>query len=510
MDIEYHSNNARDILDKSRNLIASQDEIKNIYKDVNFISKRITSAINKKLDEIENSYSSTEKLKNDVAILSDIRDLLSIRANDIKVIRSILKNYPDVLNLINLVTSTTNYSEKKSNLKQLNEEVHKIINSKSLSPEQTNSLKLLEFSIKNTVLELQKYKTKVASDFILKSKNPSKTFRDEFSKGNLNIVKDFVKYEALDTLGSSKLTPTGVTELGNPKSTAAVEQVVPFLLDNLKETFGNLEKFNIIKKGDETIIQIKEKNQVIDLSLEDWINADLSKITLTSNQLDNYKNFLLNQSYFKPLKPNSSVIPTPEYFIEQEKLHGLFPQGSQIEYSEKLAINVYTGNAYNNINMTMKGLINSLSPTQVQEAMIHSIVVNQALTKLPGFVDPTGSKYNWRGEGMGFKNYGALDFIANIITGGKMVVASNSLTSSSREKPSNTFFNKNSPACQLIKSDKLAKDVSPYSQYPKERERLIPRCLFVYYGFATLPDKEGRPLTVFLSQAVPAGSTSES
>jgi hypothetical protein len=165
--------------------------------------------------------------------------------------------------------------------------------------------------------------------------------------------------------------------------------------------------------------------------------------------------------------------------------------GRQLSYAEKLAINIYSGDGYQNANRILRGCTTNakganMSSSELKEAMAHAVTFAQTFPKLPDFVDQ--SQRRWRGELAGEMRR---DQLIAMIDRGEHVVDNYSFTSVSyaetenaSEGPSRSFFKEKSPWGTVFTEPVGGKLITPWSQYQTgEREVVLSPGQFYFEGY---------------------------
>ncbi|WP_133135196.1 hypothetical protein [Legionella rowbothamii] len=285
---------------------------------------------------------------------------------------------------------------------------------------------------------------------------------------NPNVTKHFEKGNVVDVIDSFKQLNNQAARDYSPALGPLPKTDYTFLFEELTRRLMAGEPFTYEKAEDNNNI-IRFKNKVYNLT-EIIAYANLDHLTFTQNDLDQYAGYCQNTSIVRPENEHEEY-PTEEYFEQQnKKAGGVF---SDMHYGEKLALNVYSTNYYNEMNPLLRGYYNfaKKSPDQIRDVIVHSAMCGQALARAPNkTIDGT-----FRYESV----YNA-DLLANRIKiaqeGGAEVVRG---FISTGEEPALPFKDK----VAITYTGLVGKYVGPLSRFPTEKEFLIPPTQMTYEGY---------------------------
>lgn len=286
---------------------------------------------------------------------------------------------------------------------------------------------------------------------------PNPNVTEHFEKGNVVDVIDTFKH--LNNQAARDYMPT-LGPLPKTNYTLQFEELTRRLMAG--------EPFTYEKATDNSNL-IRFRNKVYNLT-EIIAYANLDHLTFTQNDLDQYVEYCQNTSNVRPENEHEEY-PTEEYFEEQnKKAGGVF---SDMHYGEKLALNVYSTNYYNEMNPLLRGYydFSDKTPAQIRDVIVHSAMCGQALARAPNkTIDGT-----FRYEGV----YSAdlLDKRIKIAQEGGAEVVRGFI--STGEEPALPFKNK----VAITYTGLVGKYVGPLSRYPTEKEFLIPPTQMTYEGY---------------------------
>lgn len=221
-----------------------------------------------------------------------------------------------------------------------------------------------------------------------------------------------------------------------------------------------------------TCVQAEDKSTVIKFNRGQEYNlteivahANLDHLTFSQSDLAQYEQYCENVSQVKPQNEHSEY-PTEEY-IKSIDPKGVF---NDMHYAEKLALNIYSTNYYNEMNPFLRGYYNfkNKTPAEIKDVIIHSAMCGQALAQAPN-MDLDGS---FRYEGVYDK--AQLEQRIKIAEEGGAEIVRGFI--STGEEPALAFKNKVAITYTGLKG----KYVGPLSRYPTEKEFLIPPTQMTY------------------------------
>lgn len=137
-------------------------------------------------------------------------------------------------------------------------------------------------------------------------------------------------------------------------ASAELSEIITELLQGKKPAV-----FSYSKK-DGLAVQIGDKTHNISLLLE---TADLSQLMIDRAAMENYSKILVQNKDFKqPYLPNYSRMPTEQNFRNRDQKNDL----ENLSYAEMLAINIYTTEAYDQINNFLRGSMRDIDTAAKQ------------------------------------------------------------------------------------------------------------------------------------------------
>lgn len=316
-----------------------------------------------------------------------------------------------------------------------------------------------------------------------------------FAEGDKNIqaIKNYIKLgtEARDIV---------IGAAGNKPSPE--NEKVQKIFNSLIQDFDKVE-VEIITKTNESGIEeplikfIMPNKKSICLDEQTFQQIDFSKIDISPTQLVAYEGLVTGNKVMYRATKNK------DYFEENEIKNDGKPC-QQISNAHKLAINVYTGNAFDPINNFMRGNIKlaaGSNPAILKEALLDAVVCTNALKKLDDYVPPNKEEqaYFWRGEGSTFRRYGMLQKYKDAVDQGGMYISNQSFTSSSYTMPNQNFFNENSAAGILIKGC-LGKKIINWSEFgDQEREVVFPPMHLKINAYKEVTTEKNKTITFFIA-----------
>lgn len=311
--------------------------------------------------------------------------------------------------------------------------------------------------------------------------SPITLHSDAFARGALEEVKAFVK-------GSGRLGVIQRPVYGPiQKSSATI---------NAEQMFNDLctdfEHAVVENDCNEVTITIKGTSYNLSHILP---LVEYDHISLSKEALDEYKKLLTtNEILYKPAyqgQSSPSCGPTEyeafeAYFEKNGYVEPADPE-FRLDMAEKLALNVYTMDAYNIINRVMRTQFDqavqknrqlsssSMSSnekfcTTIKEALVHAAVISSALKKLPDYSSQAGSqKYVWRVE------YDSADFVCRerqkAVAMGGTVGPCLGFLSASHSNPS--FLSMGKITAGFLIENRKGKNISFFSYLPGEKEILF-------------------------------------
>lgn len=286
------------------------------------------------------------------------------------------------------------------------------------------------------------------------SKTPQAMLIDSFNAGKVNDVVD--SFKQLNKEITNYLPEMG--PLPKLSYTYQYELLVRKFL--AKEVF--------------VCVSDKENNQIVTFMDGSQFNvteiithANLDHLEFNSVDLINYENYCEQSSIVKPADKYGEY-PSEQYFQDADT-EGLF---KDVSYGEKLAINLYTTNYYNEINPLLRGYypFSNKEPQQIRDVLVHNALCGFALSKTKA-VNIDGA---FRYEDIYSKE--VLDNRIKISEQGGAEVVRGFI--SSGIKPAQVFESK----VAITYTNLKGKYIAPLSHFPDEMEFLIPPTQMTYEG----------------------------
>lgn len=253
-----------------------------------------------------------------------------------------------------------------------------------------------------------------------------------------------------------------------------------FDLENIANAF--LDPKNKIScrynsKGD---LEVKVNHQIYNLS-KILQYADFEQLQLDDNKLEHYPKFLQEEAKTKPeilLNAEKNIFPTSENFSNRD------PEGkfNYLSYSEKLAINVYTGKSYSTINSFLRNngkmteftkLSSEKLTTEIKEILLSTCIASSGLSKFDSSKIEQKKEELYRFEDsskmMPVLNQRMEDIKTQEVSPNKSFV-------STSKNPKIAGFEKFDTRLKLQQEglNLIGKDISLLSRFPKEAEILLP------------------------------------
>ncbi|MDI1352160.1 MAG: hypothetical protein PSV35_05225 [bacterium] len=285
----------------------------------------------------------------------------------------------------------------------------------------------------------------------------------------LNIKHQFIKANAYEVLAAFKrLNTQAINYLPEegplPKSNAT------YLYEDLVRQLMRGAKFTSELGSDGQMIHIEggESYNITQI----MTHADLSHLNFTKADLIEYETYCHKTSEVKPEvtdEHDQPIYPSNEFFQHADKT-ALF---SQMSYAEKLAINIYTTNYYNQLNPFMRGAFtfNDKTIGNQRDVIIHAAILGKAL----GNKNNSALDSSFRYEGV--YDEALLSKRISISQNGGAEIIKGFISTAKR--PAATFKNIVAITYTQLKGIYVA----PLSRFPHEREFLIPPTQITYSGY---------------------------
>ncbi|MDR3504059.1 MAG: hypothetical protein P4L79_15930 [Legionella sp.] len=283
-----------------------------------------------------------------------------------------------------------------------------------------------------------------------------------------HVEEHFEKGNVVDVIDSFKQLNNQAARDYNPALGPLPKTDYTFHYEELTRRLMAGEPFAYEKAEDGSNL-IRFKNKVYNLT-EIIAYANLDHLTFSQNDLDQYADYCQNTSIVRPENEHEEF-PTEEYFEKQDKkAGGVF---KDMHYGEKLALNVYSTNYYEEMNPLLRGYYNfaDKTPAQIRDVIVHSAMCGQALAHAPNKVIDGTFRYE------SVYNPALLENRIKIAQEGGAEIVRGFI--STGEEPALGFKNK----VAITYSGLVGKYVGPLSRYPHEKEFLIPPTQMTYEGY---------------------------
>lgn len=210
--------------------------------------------------------------------------------------------------------------------------------------------------------------------------------------------------------------------------------------------------------------------------------ANPNHIVLSKADENRYLQYIKHQSHMQPMEANRDKFPTEEYFNIRD------PKGelAGLDYSEKLAINIYTQEScYGKMNDFLRGRFKidlkrnvKQQEQQLKDSLVNSIMAISGLNKVAN----TAITASFRNETI-FSDDINNDRIrkATHPDSRETVTLEQGFISTSAEKPSD--FNLGIPGAAITFTGLVGKNIRALSVSPGEREFLIPPTQVSWKGY---------------------------
>lgn len=259
------------------------------------------------------------------------------------------------------------------------------------------------------------------------------------------------------------------------------------------------------------IIRIKNKEHNISQLLP---LVEFDHISLPKEALDVYRILLSSHEFFfkpklhEPLSLDKSSDADFENYFKRQGYEEPGDPEVRLSLSEKLALNIFTGDAYKLINPLMRNQIDkvfqslALNPldSMVKEALLHFVVAASGLKKLPPYFPPEkGTNYLWRVE------YDDLDFPLEArrraVAEGGGVGYHLGFLSSSHTKPSSFGAQGEEIVSGVLIKGSNGKNISFFSQHPMEGE-ILSAPSFIQWTDVKNIKQRGREIPIFIGHLI--------
>ncbi|MGX6960407.1 MAG: ADP-ribosyltransferase [Rickettsia endosymbiont of Pentastiridius leporinus] len=253
-----------------------------------------------------------------------------------------------------------------------------------------------------------------------------------------------------------------------PLNKSTESKVFETIVQDLINDYNNPNKKIQLFKNNKNEIILKKNNAQISLS-EFMKNVNLNHISLPKQAIKKYAEIGFPRLELKTINNTQSIVSLPPLTHNQflERIENTnTPQTKdlkKLEYGEMAAINQYTSFKYQDINNLLRDS-NSLPIEKIPEMIMHIAVASHGLNKIPDIKLPIVIR-NQQSELLN-------EYINNVKE--NKVTAEKAFISTSYESQENFNSKNKSEGIKIIFKDVKGKDISPLSQYPNEKEYLLP------------------------------------
>lgn len=283
-----------------------------------------------------------------------------------------------------------------------------------------------------------------------------------------NVTEHFENGSVVDVIDSFKQLNNQVARDYNPALGPLPKTDYTFYYEELTRRLMDGEAFTYEKAADKSHL-IRFKNRVYNLT-EILAYSNLDHLTFNQSDLEQYVEYCKDTSIVRP-ENSDEEFPTEEYFEKQnKKAGGVF---SEMHYGERLALNVYSTEYYEEMNPLLRGYYNfaDKTPAQIRDVIVHSAMCGQALAHAPNKVIDGTFRYE------SVFNQDVLNNRIKIAQEGGAEIVRGFI--STGEEPALPFKDK----VAITYTGLVGKYLGPLSRFPTEKEFLIPPTQMTYEGY---------------------------
>ncbi|KTD44826.1 ADP-ribosyltransferase [Legionella quateirensis] len=289
---------------------------------------------------------------------------------------------------------------------------------------------------------------------------------------NVGIVQEHIEYGPLNK---------------NPYTYAFEHLVSAFLAHQA----GNSKDPVTFEVKDE-ILYATYQNEIFDMS-EILRFANMNHLSLSKETAAHYEKFITSGlSMEKPGLPDLEGIPTNNDYIEREKSSTKPDAVNHLNWSEKSAINIYSGGFYVPCNSLLRGStgpISSFDSRQLGETLSHIAFVSSGLNQ----ISETLPLHTFRSEEKFSEDY--IDERIKAVENGGQVTQEMAFISTSHDKVDSEFMRAMTQEgidigvmTGIVYSNVVGKYISSISKKPDELEYLIPPTQMQWIGYDKNPN----------------------
>lgn len=345
-------------------------------------------------------------------------------------------------------------------------------------------------------------------------------------------IKNLMRHIKTDNKNDSVVfDPVKKSTIKSPE-TIKMEKVFNSLVTDYKNTsaeYKNDDKGNLLHV---TFTLPKPNEEKITLLPSDLKKIDYNQINVTEEHLAAYENFFLKTSTGESgtslmKHPGLISAQTPSQVsnfykhLEENKAFDLFPDNplkrqnyldscSKLHNGHKIALTTYTSHSYQCINCAARGKSvevsdlfedTKLAPTGnegFKQGFLNLVLVEQALQKLPNA--PTSGIYSYRGEKETAAAEKLMAMYESAVKDKKPLILRQGFLSTG-EQPAPDFSDPKKCKAFVIIKGYNKKDISHYSLFPRESERINPETHLHIQGFKRY-QVDGKEVIYIVAKAV--------
>lgn len=281
------------------------------------------------------------------------------------------------------------------------------------------------------------------------------------------------------------------------EATVKMEKVFNSLMadyNNTNISYKNDEKGDLIHL---TVTLSPPSSEVITFLPEDFKKINYSQISVSDEHLARYEhNFLQYNGTLIEKHPGIKNAKSPseldsffkaqegisanQFFSDDAKKREYLEAYSKIHNGYKIALSTYTGHSYRCMNLSARGKsveepskdtpLAPLGAEAFKQGFLHLTIAEQALRKLPNV--PTTSQYTFRGERHSEQVHKLMALYENAVKNETPLIVRQGIFSTGEQPAPGEFSDPSSCAAFVIIKGLNKKDISHYSKYPTENERL--------------------------------------
>ncbi|RUR20666.1 hypothetical protein ELY21_00855 [Legionella sp. km535] len=308
----------------------------------------------------------------------------------------------------------------------------------------------------------------------------------------MSLTEDFVQQNP-ELI--KKLTKVGLVQehieygpLNKNPYTYAFEHLISAFLDY---QLGNNKEPVTFEIKDE-ILYARYQNEIFDMS-EIIRFANMNHVTLRKEDAAHYEKFINSGLAMElPRLPDLDGIPTDNDYKEREKASSKPKALEQLNWSEKSAINIYSGGFYALCNSLLRGStekVSSLDSRQLGETLCHIAFVSSGLNQ----ISETHPVHTFRVEDKFSEEY--IEERIKAVEQGGLVTQEMGFISTSHEKIESEFMRamteegiNSGVITGIVYSNVIGKYISSISKKPEEFEYLIPPTQMQWTGYDKNPN----------------------